>query len=311
MDDYFYPYRIAGIEFPDDSSFSKFGSGYQYEMRDDWRRENVNKIIKQISDTIKSRKPWVEFGISPFGVWRNLEKDPTGSNTRAGQTNYDDLFADILLWQRNGWIDYITPQIYWHIGFNLADYSVLADWWAQNAYGCNLYIGQAPYRIDKKSTTRDWRSSKEIIRQIRLNRSMPEISGTMFFSARVLKNNPLRLHERLVRDYYKYPSLTPENKRIVQQVASAPSEAVLRYGNGMIEFSWSLSENAKNYVIYRFRKGKPADISDPSNIIHVTSGTEFLLPVGKRSARDNYTYYITSRSRTNAESEPMRFRISD
>ena len=140
MDDYFYPYRIAKVSFPDDSSFSRYPRRFAPDMREEWRRDNVNLIIRQISDSIKSIKPWVEFGISPFGVWRNIEKDLGGSLTRAGVTNYDDLYADILLWQKKGWIDYITPQIYWHIGFKVADYNVLSDWWSRNAFGCRLYI---------------------------------------------------------------------------------------------------------------------------------------------------------------------------
>ena len=100
MDDYFYPYRIAKVSFPDDSSFARFLRRFAPDQHEEWRRDNVNLIIRQISDSIKSIKPWVEFGISPFGVWRNIEKDLVGSETKAGVTNYDDLFADILLWQK-------------------------------------------------------------------------------------------------------------------------------------------------------------------------------------------------------------------
>jgi len=101
MDDYFYPYRIANLSFPDDSSFATYPMGYSPDKREDWRRDNVNMIIRQLSDSIKKIKPWVEFGISPFGVWRNNDKDSLGSATKAGQTNYDDLYADVILWQKN------------------------------------------------------------------------------------------------------------------------------------------------------------------------------------------------------------------
>ena len=143
FDDYFYPYKIPGKEFPDQASFARYGNGM---AKDDWRRSNVDTIIKMLSETIKSVNPRVKFGISPFGVWRNKSKDPMGSNTRAGVTNYDELYADILLWLREGWIDYVAPQLYWEIGFPLADYTVLLDWWSRYSYGKQVYIGHGIYR---------------------------------------------------------------------------------------------------------------------------------------------------------------------
>ena len=127
MDDYFYPYRISGVEFPDDQSFIDYPRGFKASEREEWRRHNVDLIIQQLHDSIKAIKPWVEFGISPFGIWRNASKDPAGSNTKAGQTNYDDLYADILKWEKNQWIDYVTPQVYWEIGKETADYKIIAD----------------------------------------------------------------------------------------------------------------------------------------------------------------------------------------
>jgi uncharacterized lipoprotein YddW (UPF0748 family) len=116
MDDYFYPYRIAGKEFPDQKTFEKYGRGLS---KDSWRRSNCDSIIVDIHTTIKNTNPRVKFGISPFGVWRNKSQDPMGSDTKAGQTNYDDLYADILLWLSKGWIDYVTPQLYWERGHKL------------------------------------------------------------------------------------------------------------------------------------------------------------------------------------------------
>jgi uncharacterized lipoprotein YddW (UPF0748 family) len=112
FDDYFYPYRIAGKEFGDDASFKKYGNGMEKET---WRRSNVDSIICMLSKVIKQENKYCQFGISPFGVWRNIDKDPEGSNTKAGQTNYDDLYADILLWLKMKWIDYVVPQLYWNL----------------------------------------------------------------------------------------------------------------------------------------------------------------------------------------------------
>lgn len=310
MDDYFYPYRIAGVEFPDDSSFSKYSRGFLPEHIDEWKRENVNLIIKQINDSIKSIKPWVEFGVSPFGVWRNKNVDPAGSETRAGQTNYDDLYADVLLWQKNRWIDYIVPQIYWNIGFEVADYSVLVDWWSHNTYGCKLYIGQAPYRISRSATSKRWRTSKEIIRQISLNRTYPNIGGSMFFSERVFRNNPLHLNEKITKKLYRYPALSPSNNRIVAMIPQSPSEAKLEVLNGSIQLSWKKESNTKKFVIYKLRKGRTADLNIPENILAVTSDTTVSFILNLSTDYRRYNYYITSISQTNSESDPVFFDFS-
>ena len=140
MDDYFYPYPLKGMEFPDDASFARYGGGF--DNRGDWRRSNVNLLIKHIHETVREVKPWVKFGVSPFGIYRNQKSDPLGSKTN-GLQNYDDLYADVLLWAREGWIDYNIPQIYWQIGHPAADYKELVEWWAKHAEDRPLYIGQS------------------------------------------------------------------------------------------------------------------------------------------------------------------------
>ena len=138
MDDYFYPYPTKGVEFPDSASFARYGRGF--DNIGDWRRSNVNLLIRKIHETIRGLKPWVKFGVSPFGIYRNQSSDPLGSRTR-GLQNYDDLYADVLLWAREGWIDYNIPQIYWQIGHPVADYAELVDWWAKHSEGRPLFIG--------------------------------------------------------------------------------------------------------------------------------------------------------------------------
>ena len=307
MDDYFYPYRIAGVEFPDDQSFKAYQGEYTADQRDDWRRNNVDLIIKQLHDSIKAIKPWVELGISPFGVWRNSSKDPAGSDTQAGQTNYDDLFADVLKWQREKWIDYITPQIYWEIGKEVADYKIIADWWSRNNFGTQLYIGQAPYRIDPESKVKSWQSAKEIIRQIKLNRTYPAISGSMFFSAKFMRKNPLDLHERLQKRYYRYPALTPSNRRINPILAQEPVEPQMVIKNSQLNLTWENSENAKSYVIYQFRKRKKVDIKNPEHILLTTSNNSVTYSLDKLTDPDKYKYVITAISKSNTESNPVIF----
>lgn len=195
MDDYFYPYPVANKPLPDEDTFRRYPRGFT-DIRE-WRRNNVNLAIQDISATIHECKDSIQFGISPFGVWRNASVDSTGSATTAGLTNYDDLYADIRLWIRNGWIDYVLPQLYWEIGKPAADYEVLAHWWANEVRGtdCQLYIGMAPYRLDNntprnKAKANAWNTGNEISRQMRLNRTIPEITGECFYSTRPLLKNP-------------------------------------------------------------------------------------------------------------------------
>ena len=190
MDDYFYPYPSGGKPIPDTKTFAKYPRGFTDIA--EWRRNNVNLAIQDIHRTIRDCKKNVQFGISPFGVWRNASVDPTGSATTAGITNYDDLYADIRLWIREGWIDDVLPQLYWEIGKKAADYQVLAHWWANEVRGtnCKLYIGMAPYRLENASPKTPWGQGNEISRQMRLNRTISEITGECFYSTRPLLRNP-------------------------------------------------------------------------------------------------------------------------
>ena len=130
IDDYFYPYPAAGCTIPDENLYRRNPGGHS--NIGDWRRYNVNLFMKEMHDTIRAVKPWVKFGVSPFGIYRNKKSDPNGSDTR-GLQNYDDLYADVLLWINNGWVDYCVPQIYWQIGHPTADYKTLIQWWDRNA----------------------------------------------------------------------------------------------------------------------------------------------------------------------------------
>lgn len=190
MDDYFYPYPSGKLQLPDTATFRQHPRGF--DNIHDWRRNNVNMAIQDISRTIRECRDSVEFGISPFGVWRNASVDSTGSATRAGITNYDDLYADIRLWIKEGWIDYVLPQLYWEIGKKVADYEILAHWWANEVRGtkCKLYIGMAPYRLENASPKTPWGQGNEISRQMHLNRTIPEISGECFYSTKPLLRNP-------------------------------------------------------------------------------------------------------------------------
>jgi uncharacterized lipoprotein YddW (UPF0748 family) len=200
MDDYFYPYPVAGQDFPDAEAFAADPRGF--DNVGDWRRDNVNLAIEQVHNTIMSIKPHVQFGISPFGIWRNIANDPRGSETN-GLQNYDQLYADILLWMEKGWIDYVIPQLYWEIGKKVADYKTLAYWWAQHATDkCRVYIGMAPYHMGNPRMAAAWNEGNEICRQLRLNRSIPGITGECYFPSNVLLKNHHNLVDSLQQVFY-------------------------------------------------------------------------------------------------------------
>ena len=206
FDDYFYPYRIAGKEFPDDTKYLQYGKAMN---KDDWRRSNTDSIILMLSKAIRETNKKCQFGISPFGVWRNADKDANGSNTKAGQTNYDDLYADILLWLKNGWIDYVTPQIYWEFGHKAAPFEVLVDWWSKHTYGKNCYIGLGIYRGGSNEA---WKDKTQLPRQIQLIRNTPNIQGMAFFSSKTFEKNPNGWSDSLRLNYFKTPAPLPSSK---------------------------------------------------------------------------------------------------
>ena len=197
MDDYFYPYKVKGQEYPDSAQYQKYGKNFA--TVGDWRRDNVNRLIEKLHKAIKKENENVKFGISPFGVWRNASTDPSrGSDTTAGVQNYDDLYADILLWMNKGWIDYVAPQIYWNQGFKAAEYNTLVKWWSKYAGQTNtdLYIGQAAYKVN------DWKNAKELINQVNFNRTYPEVKGSIFFSYKSLLTNPKNATSSLAQGPY-------------------------------------------------------------------------------------------------------------
>jgi uncharacterized lipoprotein YddW (UPF0748 family) len=257
FDDYFYPYRIAGKEFPDDKSYAKYGSGMS---RDDWRRSNVDSIIVQLSKAIKEENKHCRFGISPFGVWRNKDKDPEGSDTRAGQTNYDDLYADILLWLKNGWIDYVAPQLYWEFTQPNAPYGVLLDWWNDHTYGRHCYIGLGIYRAGSSAA---WKDSTLLPRQIQALREAENVQGAIYFSSKSFIKNPNGWNDSLQNNYYKQPALIPPMKWIDSTKPGKPIVELKTTSSYFdvveIELSRRPEDNdAKAFVMYTF----PLDGSD-------------------------------------------------
>lgn len=183
FDDYFYA-ESPGSTLNDSLTFRRYGQ--EFSSKADWRRHNTQRLIEQVSRTIRQINPDVEFGVSPAGVWRNRSHDPAGSDTR-GAAAYDESYADTRLWVQQGLLDYIAPQIYWPFSRDAARYDVLAKWWADvvKPTKTRLYIGVALYKVGEPSRNEpDWSVNggvPELKKQLDLNESMPQISGTILF----------------------------------------------------------------------------------------------------------------------------------
>ncbi|MDZ4758400.1 MAG: family 10 glycosylhydrolase [Bacteroidota bacterium] len=204
LDDYFYPYKIHGKPFPDQKTYNIYNNGMSL---DNWRRQNVDTVIHILHDAIAKEKPYIRFGVSPFGVWRNKHIDGEGSATRAGCTNFDDLYADILKWLKNDWIDYAAPQLYWETGNRLCDYYTLAQWWNDHSYGRHIYIGHASYRLFEK--TPSWCSSNQICTQVKTLRNHENLQGSIFYNTNSMMKNPHHIMDSLRLNYYSRRCLAP------------------------------------------------------------------------------------------------------
>ena len=309
MDDYFYPYPIKGKDFPDDASFARFGGGFS--NKGDWRRSNVNVLIKKLHETIREIKPWVKFGVSPFGIYRNESSDPLGSKTK-GLQNYDDLYADVLLWAREGWIDYNIPQIYWHIGHPVADYETLVKWWARNTENRPLFIGQSVMNTVQNADPKN-PSINQLPRKMALQRAYQTIGGSCQWPASAVVENAGKYRDALIAEYHKYPALPPvfdfmdnEAPAKVRKMKPVWTE------DGYILF-WTAPKykeemnRAVQYVVYCFNDKEKVNIDDPSHIVAITRDNFYKLPY--EYGKTKYRYVVTALDRLHNESKSVGKKI--
>ena len=296
FDDYFYPYKIGSLEFPDNKSYIQNGDGMLTKA--DWRRKNVNLFIEEISKKIKAIKPTVKFGISPFGIWRNASCDKDGSNTRGCQ-NYDDLYADVLLWQRSGWIDYLMPQLYWERGHKSADFSTLLQWWSNHSYGKGMYIGQGLYQMGVNANPA-WRNSAEIPEQINDIRNTKNINGYSLYSANGFYKNKYGIVQTLQYNTNSSLAIVPPMKWLDNIAPAKPSYKKIKTASGVdaLELKHN-SADANCFVIYQFAKNEKIDIANAEKIEKITGENIYLL---KNNWRD-YKYVIASLDKIHNESE--------
>ena len=257
FDDFFYPYPERGQDFPDDASFARRADKSQ--SRADWRRGNVDTLVREMSERIKAAKPAVKFGISPFGIWRNASTDPAGSAS-SGLQSYDAIYADTRKWVRQQWVDYIVPQLYWAIGFAKADYAKVLPWWAKLVKGTRvqLYIGQADYRVGEKGA---WSDPGLLDRELALNDKYA-VSGSVHFSAKQIRANRLGAVTRYRDHHYAAPALPPVMKHLSAAAPAAPRIVAARpAASGQLTLEWQPGTGPApvSWALYRVT-GKSADL---------------------------------------------------
>jgi len=303
MDDYFYPYPVEGQRFDDSKSFKEYGlpMGFTEETKADWRRENVNSLIRELYETIHQTKPWVRFGISPFGIYRNAGNGKNGSKTN-GFTNYDGLYADILKWIKEGWIDYVIPQLYWEIGHRVADYETLICWWAANRGQVALYIGQDVVRTIKPDSLKRGQLNQKMV----MAADMTEVTGHCFWPAYELENNAGGIVDSLKTTYFRYPALHPADNsydlippKPVRNLKQTTSE-------GLKVLSWQSPESgtendkASYYVVYGFKKSEEVNLNNPANIVSISRDRRYVLPTKTPLKK----FAVTALDRFHNESKP-------
>ena len=310
IDDYFYPYPTPGKAIPDDATYRMNSNGIG--NRDDWRRYNVNLFMKQLHDSISRIKPWVKFGVSPFGIYRNKKSSPMGSDTN-GLQNYDDLYADVLLWINNGWVDYCVPQIYWQIGHPAADYETLIRWWDKHAGNRPLYIGEDVERTAKYADLQNAKSN-QMPAKFALRNEMRNVKGAVLWYAKAAVDNIGQYGSMLRTHYWKYPALqptmpfidgkAPKKVKKLKAIKVTPEEQVLFWtapkGKG-----WQ--DQATAYVVYHFMPGEKINLNDASKIAAITRNTHHALP--QNPLKRMGTYVVTALDRMHNESKGVKTKV--
>ena len=309
FDDYFYPYSVPFEEFHDDASFVKYAAdqGFEYWEKNDWRRNNVATLIKELNDTIKAIKPWMRFGISPFGIHRNLKDTPDGSGSNTnGYSNYEQLFADVPDWARKGYIDYVVPQIYWKIGHPAADYTTLIEWWDRQDLGAQVYVGQNIATFDELDLEDS--STTQMATKMKLVRTLKNISGNVWWPGWDIVKNRCDIADSLTTTYQRTPSLIPPFTAL-DSIAPAPVKEIAKRGQII---KWKVEETDDKlqevnfYAIYKFPAEGEIDISNQNYLLKITKDN--FLKIGKKrsSSCPKSRYIVTVIDRCWNESSPSQ-----
>ena len=310
IDDYFYPYPVAGQSIPDYADYQSDPRGFN--NINDWRRDNVNNFIKQLFTTIRSIKPWVKFGVSPFGIYRNKRNDPNGSNTN-GIQNYDDLYADVMLWEKKGWLDYCVPQLYWEIGHKAADYNTLIHWWTENCTNRHLYIGEDIERTAKAGQQAQKHQLYSSLYANDKSRHSSSLCGTVLWYAKAAVDNTGGYGMQLRNNYWRVPALQPEMPYLCKKAPGKVGKLKPIWTSDGYVLFWrapkfkSWEDEATKYVVYRFNRKEKIDLDDASHIVAITPNTWYNLPYD--DGKDKYVYVVTTLNRIENEGSPAKKKV--
>ena len=255
----------------------------------------------------------MKFGVSPFGIYRNQKTAPNIGSATSGLQNYDDLYADVLLWVNNGWVDYVVPQIYWQIGHPAADYETLITWWNKYAGARHLYIGEDVERTVKYPDPGN-KASHQLAAKRRLHARMRNVNGTVLWYAKAVVDNVGNYGAALRTAYWRTPALPPRMPFIDDKAPKKPRKVtVLNIDNDKVLF-WTPPkakhplDEAVRYVVYRFGANETIDLDDATKIVTVTANTFYKLPQMQRSGK--VTYVVTALDRMSNESRGVKKRVS-
>lgn len=306
IDDYFYPYPVAGMQIPDAASYKKFGGDMKVA---DWRRHNVDLLIEQMHKTIKETKPWVRFGVSPFGIWRNKKTDPRGSDSN-GLQNYDGLYADVLLWARNGWVDYLAPQLYWELDLKAAPSRHLAHWWNDNSEGVDIYIGQ-DVRRTMNSPDPKAGDTNELATKVKLSRELPNIKGNVWWHGYWVTENMKGVADSLAYVHQNTVALPPaygSEKELPLPVKNLQ----FKKKDGKLYLEWEAdkirnkSTDPIRFVVYSFIEGEKVDLDNVEAMMILTPQKEYMVSEDEDAEPlKGLRFAVTALDRNNRESEAV------
>lgn len=305
FDDYFYPYSPK-VSTEDEETFEKYGS--KFDNVDDWRRDNINSLMAMINDEIKKVKPYVKFGISPFGIVENKFAGTSGLDS------YSVLYCDPLTWIKEKTVDYVNPQLYWEMDHPRAPYKKLLPWWAEVSRDVHLYVGL----FSSQFTGRRFKGDPATLgNQLRLNRVTDNVHGVVHFSSRAITNNSGGLLDTLKNDFYKYPALVPlmswKDKIPPNQVLSAD----FRADSNSITMWWQKpapaadGEEAAKYVIYKFGAESEINLDDPRAIVHITEKQRVRFEhKWNEGEQTGMVFVVTALDRLQNESEGLVIKVN-
>jgi uncharacterized lipoprotein YddW (UPF0748 family) len=243
FDDYFYPYPAAN-PYPDDATYQAYRADGGTMTKSNWRRDNVNALVREVMAVVTADHPQVRFGISPFGIWR--PNNPPGVT---GLDAYEEISCDAVTWMNQGWVDYLAPQLYWATTSSGQPFVPLLTWWANGTMGGrHVFPGHAVYRLGMTGFT----SVNEIRLQVNAGRMLRSqgVMGGLHFREQNVRTNLLGVRDLFRDELYATPALPPPLPRA--GASATPLPPVVTRNGATLSVSHALPMTARFYALYRF-----------------------------------------------------------